>query len=378
MSTERILSGLSDPYMSRQEAARRDAGLTGNLACQADKLPEFEQFVEWFADASDPYEKHSKMLGWLHAFRTRGLRSFFQGLLTQYEMTAKDRKVIEQAARDVDRRYSTRIRFQSAAHVNGSYLTRLKRFRKFLAVAKAVVAKGKPMSAAVCPVVGGFKLVNAGGFPPNVMQVVQRVVQRATDLLNKVGLESVIYGDINVVGTLRKGKVLAHYDLPHDAVFVRANLRGREGPAVNTILHELGHRLENMMSDRYAIVRLHSDIEDEDEETTERAVADKSLWPKPGFTFGDLGKWEVTSVEQRGRGEPRVRVRNRFDARTGYYPMNKFLKATGKLHSTFVTPYASTSPSENFAEMVAAWCADELNERDENRLLNAISEGLGA
>jgi hypothetical protein len=373
---EDILERLSPP--SPEEAVRRDARLTGDLGCQAQKLPELERFVEWFADAQGPQAKYERLLTWLGTFQRMGLRAFFQGLLTQYEMLAKDRKVIEQAARDVDRRYSSRVRFRTVGHVNGSYLTRLKKFRKFLAVAKQVIAKGKPIGTTACPVVGGFKLVNAGGFSPNVMRVVEDVVSQASKSMRDVGIESVIYGDINVVGSLRRGKALAHYDVPQDAVFIRANLRGRVGPAVRTVVHELAHRLEKMLSNPYALTRLYHDIQEEDEDNTERAIADRSLWPDPGFTFGDDGKWEVTSVEKRGRGEPRVRVRNRFDHRTGYYPMARFLKATGNLHASFVTEYARKNPSENFAEMVAAWCADELSDRDEARLLKAISEGLGA
>jgi hypothetical protein len=368
-------------YMeSPSEATEAEA-----LVCQEQRVEAFAEFLKWFTAGGEALTLRDRVDILNEAVAKTykyDLQDLFEGLLTQYEMSAKDRKVMERAARDMDRRRRYQFKFDPVT-IMKTYATKRKAFRKYLEVARRVV-EGKPIDRGACAVAGGFRIINTGAFNPKVMKVVEGVVADASEAMRKVGLESLIYGDINVVGSIRGSRrSIAHYSWDTDLVFIRANLRGREGPAEKTVLHELAHRLEKQFDPargQRALKKLYNAIKDQDEEATRSAVWDRSLWPEKGTPLDK--KWKVAGVSIGGRPPaPRVELALLEDPEPLSYKahvgMANYQRSKGVLHGAFVTSYARTSPSENFAEMVAAWCSDELPDDQQDLLLKAIGEGLG-
>src|SRR5271155_609026 len=108
-----------------------------------------------------------------------------------------------------------------------------------------------------------------------------------------------------------QGNVLAFYLLGKDEMFVRANLKGKEGAAVATVVHELGHRLQwrfvppnkqkEIQHIYNAIAHKHSQAK---AEALDRVWKDPSLKPKIGDSFVSKGEeYKVSGIEVSPRGE---------------------------------------------------------------------------
>ena len=347
-------------------------------------LGKYGKFLESFSSyGTSDASMVSALKGAPGAFRRLGLQNLFSDILVTYDMTEVQRKVMEKASRDVARR-SRRVKLADAEK---AYRRQLDAYTKYGKTAFEIVSAGKVVVPAICKAAGGFRIVNAGGFNDQVMSTVSDVICEASEKLTKAGLDAVIYGDINVVGSITGSKkLLAHYDIDRDEVFVRANLRGRTGPAVRTIIHELAHRLEfkffvdrivpkGRRASHQCVRELYEKLADEYDEMVREAVWDKSNWPKAGDMVE--GKWRVKDVAVRGT-KLVVNFESLDGKRTAYAPMDVVLRAE-KIPPTkvFVSNYARTDPSENFAEMIVAFCMGSLNYEQENMLLNAINEGLG-
>jgi hypothetical protein len=358
---------------------------SGATAPLQTELAAYGTFLQWVIDISDRGESWrvaAALMAIPAKYRSLGLRDLFPNMLRDYEMSAEDRKVIERAARSTARR-NLRVKPTEA---NDVYLREVAGFAEFGRVAAKVIGSGNVRLARTCPVVGGFRLVNAGGFNTKVLSVAMQVVQEASDKLKDAGFESLIYGDVNVVGSITAGKsLLAHYDTGTDEVYIRANLRGRTGPAVRTVLHELAHRLEfKFMVDRQqrskrgvareSVVRLYRRLTDKYEQILADAVWDRANWPKPGE---HIGQWVVKGVSLGPRGA-RIEVTHpESDEIVGHAPLESYVRQKLPPTAVFVSRYASTDPSENFAEMVTEMCLGSLSADNEKMLMQTINEGLG-
>jgi hypothetical protein len=368
------------PKHSRAIMSMRQHNPVGADVCVAPKVEIFQSFVAWFADVATLQDRADRLDEAVQQYYYVGLRNFFQDLLLQYQMTAKDRKTIERAARDTDRKRAFKFK-RDPLTVMKTFAKKRKDLKLYLQTAQGIIDTGIPVDREACEVVGGFRIVNTGGFNDKVMGVVRGVMADATAAMRAVGLESVIYGDVNVIGSLRGNRrSLAHYDTESDEVFVRANLRGREGPAVRTVIHEIAHRLANRMKNKQALQKLYDVLKEQDEEAVQRAIWDRAMWPQKGTVVDK--KWKVAGVSVGGRPVgPRVELALLADPEPkgyqAYIGMHNYLLSTGALHGAFVTPYARTNASENFAEMVSFWALDELSDAQQDLLLKAISEGLG-
>jgi hypothetical protein len=359
-----------------------------------DKLRRYGAFVEWFAQVKDKKTRDGDVDKYAIAATLRitpdRLRylykaaDVFQDLLVGYEMTPKQRRTLENAARDANRKS---IRFKMS-DLGRAYKKNLDAYVEYAKVAAEVFVGGKQVTRSACPTAGGFHIINAGGFNDKVMGTVSEVICEASNRLTKAGLESIIYGDVNIVGSITgSARLLAHYQIGTDEVFVRANLRGRTGPAVRTILHELAHRLEfKFFTDEVirhgrrithrSLQRLHDRLAERYDEKLREAMVDPANWPKKGEVLNK--QWVVTGVSGGGTRYGKVHLHHIDDpnvlARTSLegYVRNRF-PAT----NVFVTLYAATDPSENFAEMVAEMCLGNLTDEQEKMLMDTINEGLG-
>lgn len=321
-----------------------------------------------------------------HGFQRAEAQYLFLGLLQRYDLPPETRKSIEAAAKY----HASRRKTPSKEDALEAYTKMMGTIRGQLAAAKDALAHGKlrgtaenqPEAGQKDLRAGPFRVVNTGGFDDTTMAEAQAVVEKANQLLQAKGLGRVCYGDVLVSRTLTKQNVLAFYLVDKDELFVRANLRGKQHDAVQTICHELAHRLH------FKFLK----AKDRDIRSIYAQIARKTNWVDkknkiqevlkdhpvlPGDTI--VGKanriYEVVGPGY-GSGGLRVELQRKDDpsqkAHIGLeaYLMTKGLLTTQDL-SSFVTGYAAKNHEENFAEMIAYFCLGKLPE-DQVEMLKAV------
>lgn len=116
-----------------------------------------------------------------------------------------------------------------------------------LDVIDKVVAQGDVCAKNECAVAGCFRVVNTGDFDSKTMARAHTMVERAAELVNAAGFGEVCYGDAYITQRLKREVVLAFYMQTEDRMYVRAKpKKGEDALEVETIVHELGHRLDTM------------------------------------------------------------------------------------------------------------------------------------
>jgi len=313
----------------------------------------------------------------------------FLGILQQYDLPPKIRKIIEAAAKY----HGTRRKTPKQDVSIEAYTKMMSTLRGQLAAAKEAIAQGKPRGQAQTDAApdelraGPFRIVNTGGFDEKTMAEVQAVVEKSVLLLRAKGITQVLYGDVLVSRTLSKQNILAFYLPAKDEMFVRANLRGKQHDAVRTICHELAHRLhfKFLKSKDKDIRSIYAQIARKSSAGKENKIQEvlKEHPVLPGDKYFEGGKeWEVSGTDW-GNGGIQVKlVRKLEDPETkqtlalkahirleGYLVNKGFL--TNQDLSGFVTGYAAKNHEENFAEMIAYWCQDKLPE-DQVELLRTV------
>lgn len=210
--------------------------------------------------------------------------------------------------------------------------------------------------------VGPFTLVNTGGFPPDVMKNMTEIVSKAVGLIQRSGFGACLYGDIQITNTLMRSTVMAFYSIKDDNLYIRANGKP-EWDTVHTVIHELGHRWENKKLRKNVPTILYMKVRGQEQEPPPPPIGDKVT--AKGKTY------EVARIEK-GRGGTKVILREEGSTGVprasigldGYYAfkgLNRRQRSqTDPNYKGFVTDYAQKSPAENFAEMFAAYCMDEL------------------
>jgi hypothetical protein len=136
--------------------------------------------------------------------------------------------------------------------------------------------------------VGSFMVFNTGGFNEKVMEEVIKVVSKSETLLRRKGLGRVCYGDVYITNTVYKStRVLAFYMRGDDRMYIRANLKGKLGPAIQSVVHELGHRLQYrfLQSKKRDIDALYRSLGDKQSGALHDLLMDRSRWPKAGDTY---------------------------------------------------------------------------------------------
>ena len=300
----------------------------------------------------------------------------FLALLQQYELSGNLRKVIEQSAK-----FWAKIRVQRAAKGKEveTYKKHLALYRSQLEAAKAALkspVRGQGGEIDPTLKVGPFRVINTGEFPPETMETISKVVEKAHHLLTSKGLGKVCYGDVLVSNTLARPNVLAFYLTDKDEFFIRANLKGKETNAVQTLIHELAHRLQFkfMKSKEAEIKSIYTKLTWKERDRDRAVLSDPALKPQPGETLPYKGETLVVTkvvydtVHLTIPDEPNSKLS---------MPLRTWLKVKGidtSNHgggSSFITPYAATNFEENFAEMVSYYCLGKLP-RDQEEMLEAI------
>jgi len=314
-----------------------------------------------------------------------GVQNIFLGLLQQYDLPADVRRKVEACSRFYEKtRFASPKNFEDGVK---AFQKLFKLYTEHLAIAKDAFSKAtvRGVDAPTVLKAGPFRLVNTGGFNEATMANCARVIEKAVHLLAKKGLGKVCYGDALISNTLTKSKVLAFYMVSSDEFFVRANLNGNEGAALQTILHELAHRLQFkfLQSKRRDIARIYQIIKSKVDQSTSdlefEIRKNPDLSPKPGDTVVEKGKTYV--VERVGYGGSRsgyqVTMHREDDpsykasiSLKGWAAL-KGIKPESTPGSGFITPYAGKNDEENFAEMVAFYCMDELPQ-DQVELLEKV------
>ena len=252
-----------------------------------------------------------------------------------------------------------------------SFLTNMGVWREHLALARECLAKGVPHGEGTKSKVqaGPFTLVNTGSFPDEVMENVKQAVLKAAKAMTSIGLGKVCYGDILVSKQIKaRSNVLAFYILASDEMFVRADAKATHD-IVQTICHELAHRLENKFSvSPRDINNLYNTIAHYDG-VQAGAV---SGWPEVGrrikYKKLDLVVVKVDKINNKITFEqppaPGLIKRARYSAPIEWWVEN--IDVGAKIERSpdfngFITPYAKKGgPGENFAEMVAYYALGEL------------------
>lgn len=313
------------------------------------------------------------------AAQRHGGGHLFIGILREYAMGDADRKVIERAAKTFSKRQMNRVPPEKAV---ATFLKTLAEYRLFGDTAHRILAEGKKHDSGGETVheTGSFRLINAGGFGPAVMAEVAKVVEKSEKLMRRKGLGRACYGDVHVTNTVhRSTRVLAFYLINDDTLYIRANLKGKQGPAVQSMVHELGHRLQFkfLQGKTRDIKAIYQTLARKRGDARHQLIMDRSKWPKPGDEYVEKGEtWIIDLVDLSSRSELKVVFHNRAEPNVrARISLEAFmLKKHPELESeasVFVTAYAMKDADENFAEMVAFYCEDLLPD-DQVEMLEAI------
>jgi hypothetical protein len=312
-----------------------------------------------------------------------GAHELFLSILQQLDLPPTLRKKVETCAKFFSKSMAQKPKKENAISV---YEKALAAYRSHLAIAKEALKVGVPRGTGTAGndkgskviQAGPFQVVNTGGFDDAVMAEASQVIETAARLLQAKGLDKVCYGEVLISNTLSRANVLAFYLIEKDEMFVRANLKGKKNAAVETVVHELGHRLHYkfLKSKDRDIRTIYLKLGMKDRDREREMIQDPALRPQPGETLVLKGKeytvdqvvYDTVHLVRKPDSGGTFGVKARM-------PLTSWIAAKGldtKKHpSTFVSNYAKTSHGENFAEMIAAYCLDKLPD-DQIQMLKEI------
>lgn len=335
-------------------------------------LQSLKEHLEWLEQVlpqvTSPYSA-SGTLSRLYPRVKGAAYMLMANLLMQYEVSPKDRKILEAAARDFSK---TRVVLRRGKEMAG-LVKAAEVWRLYYETAKRILETGQEMGEESKWDAGSFKIVNMGGFPDKVMQESVRVVKEAEQLLKQKGLGKLCYGDVQVTNSIQKStRLIAFYLVNTDELFLRGNLKGKTGPAVRSVCHELGHRLykKHMQSNRAEIAQIYRILMNKETDRVRALMNDESLWPKPGEEYiegkkkFDVLKVKYPKVFLKPQGTDGANPRNWVELPLSVWVRNKAPDSV----SHFISKYAQKDPEENFCEMLSFWCLNQLPEDQVNML----------
>lgn len=232
-------------------------------------------------------------------------------VLREYRLTPDERKLLETTAADMQRRS---LRGPARGTNLATYRQKVWDAIRDYGAAYELVQRMLEGSDDVCEknechVGGCFRVVNTGGFDAATMKLATNLMAEGARLVSEAGFPEVCYGDAYVTQRVSRENVLAFYMQDEDRMYVRAKpKKGEEALAVETIVHELGHRLHRKFG--------------------------KGIEPKLRGVHADWGRrYARSSIDAAGA---------------------KFAMALGRgkrVDDPFPSPYARTKPEELFAEL---------------------------
>lgn len=279
------------------------------------------------------------------------MKSAARYILTTYKLTPKERRAMEAAAKH----------FDSPPRRGIDGFAALKSYAEWVDVAIRAVERGEVCGAdAVCSRTC-FRVVDAGGFGPAGLARASAAAEKAQELLREHGLGELCYGDIYVVGSIRKGKnITAFYEVASDKLYVIAKLPPwAEKTFFLSLLHEIGHRFEFKFASREQTEAIKS-VYWQARRSDGVLETEGLKRPEPGdlLMTGPRAGYRVTSVT--GDLVSLESLGSKKTATTslqGWYRMHGAIQTGGG----FITKYAETSPSENFAELFSYFLVNRLS-----------------
>lgn len=293
--------------------------------------------------------------------RVQGLRVFL-GALRDYCLVPREREVIERVAAALQQKRVGGGR--DPEKIKARMRVGIMDVGRAAEIVARKLAEGDACAKNECSVGGCFRVVNTGGFDKKTMDRATDMVAQAAKLVTEAGFAKVCYGDAYVTQKVSRANVLAFYDRGDDRMYVRSNpAEGEAGMEVETIVHELGHRLHNKFLPESVNVRMQEVF---DIWTRQYQMSDvtSSYEPKVGDTFeagGPRSKKRYKVVDVRGKTVSYRLLLPNGEVDPKYlpasFPVSKLslMLGTGKrTHDSFPSDYARTKPSEMFAELFRA------------------------
>lgn len=290
---------------------------------------------------------------------------FCYAVIQQLALPPKSRKAIEAASKFWSKS-TRRVNTKSLGYTEEyemafveRYFEDLELYQKYDKLFKHVLSEGKAHTSegegATSLRAGPFLVVNTGGFDAESMAQKVKLVEECTDLLHKIGLGKVCYGNVLITNRLTSDAYTqAFYLIASDELFIRGDTKVTMS-GVQAVCHELAHRYHHKFlgASNRDVRALYAKIK------SQQAGVDL---PTPNI--GEVIKWKgedltVVSID-RQHGQIRMKIpeepKYTFSLAISAYAHSKGFQA-----SKFVTPYAEKGgPSENFAEMVAFYAMGKL------------------
>lgn len=308
----------------------------------------------------------------------------FQELL----IPEKEQKVLEQQTKRLEK-FNKPVAYRTVGSAVDGYNTLMACLRKFSDTMKTILKQEKTKETKAI-MVGGMAVYNGGGYPQEIVERILKVLKEVQSKVSSHGFATIAKGDVIITKDIIKGDALAFYSSVEDKVFVQGSaLSGKDTKLQGIILHELGHRYHTYKPASLKAInnlyeRCKGSWDDYEEEPAWKALCSKmapakdSVFVVNDVTYTVLDPTPVMSlfVDKQKRLSLRVVIKpKRGKERTGLVSYFDYLDAEHGINPVdigintrgFVTSYARTSPTENFAEMFAFYCADRLQEK--NKLL---------
>jgi len=218
--------------------------------------------------------------------------------------------------------------------------------------------------------VGSFTLHNTVGAPLAQFEEIQKLVAVAERHLSVLDFRKVAYGDVYVVGQIKKSNTLARYSVAEDDVYLRS-LAKKGGDDLRYLLHELGHRYWSKflgVAGKALIYKLYSDLKYAKTPVEIPKVGDRMPFAFPG------------------EKEPSFVVRadsaNLYLSKDGTVPDSRVeiasLRKALRIEANFPSTYSAKDEDEFFAECFAFYALGRLKPELRERFETAIQRRVSA